>query len=77
MTLNCMAPVAQWIERWTSNPKAAGSSPAGGFYFIFIKIKYNHFIGVILPIFFTKLKIGDDFFLFFNILFINIFKIEK
>ena len=25
------APVAQWIERWTSNPAAAGSSPVGGF----------------------------------------------
>ena len=22
------APLAQWIARWTSNPKAAGSSPA-------------------------------------------------
>ena len=26
------APVAQWIERWTSNPKVAGSSPVGGIY---------------------------------------------
>ena len=25
-----VARVAQWIERWTSNPKVAGSSPAGG-----------------------------------------------
>ena len=25
-----IAPVAQWIARWTSNPKVAGSSPAGG-----------------------------------------------
>ena len=24
------APLAQWIARWTSNPKVAGSSPAGG-----------------------------------------------
>ena len=24
------ARVAQWIARWTSNPKVAGSSPAGG-----------------------------------------------
>ena len=24
------APVAQWIARWTSNPKVAGSSPARG-----------------------------------------------
>ena len=24
------APVAQWIERWTSNPKAASSILAGG-----------------------------------------------
>ena len=22
-------PVAQWIARWTSNPKVAGSNPAG------------------------------------------------
>ena len=25
-----VAPLAQWIARWTSNPKVAGSSPAGG-----------------------------------------------
>ena len=25
-----IARVAQWIERWTSNPKVAGSSPAVG-----------------------------------------------
>ena len=25
-----IAPLAQWIARWTSNPKVAGSSPAGG-----------------------------------------------
>ena len=25
-----VARVAQWIERWTSNPKVAGSSPAVG-----------------------------------------------
>ena len=24
------APLAQWLARWTSNPKVAGSSPAGG-----------------------------------------------
>ena len=24
--------MAQWIERWTSNPKVAGSSPVGGTY---------------------------------------------
>jgi hypothetical protein len=24
------SPLAQWIARWTSNPKVAGSSPAGG-----------------------------------------------
>ena len=23
------APVAQWIERWTSNPKVGGSNPSG------------------------------------------------
>ena len=28
--LNVTARVAQWIERWTSNPKVAGSSPAVG-----------------------------------------------
>ena len=27
------APLAQWIARWTSNPKVAGSSPAGGIAF--------------------------------------------
>ena len=24
-----LVPVAQWIARWTSNPKVAGSNPAG------------------------------------------------
>ena len=28
--LMLIAPLAQWIARWTSNPKGAGSSPAGG-----------------------------------------------
>ena len=30
---NPIAPVAQWIERWTSNPKVAGSSPARGIFY--------------------------------------------
>ena len=36
-------PVAQWIARWTSNPKVAGSNPAGdkdllNFNFLGIKV---------------------------------------
>ena len=30
------APVAQWIARWTSNPKVVGSSPTWGKVFIFL-----------------------------------------
>ena len=29
------APVAQWIARWTSNPKVVGSSPTWGSIFMF------------------------------------------
>ena len=29
-----VAPVAQWIARWTSNPKVAGSNPAVGILFL-------------------------------------------
>ena len=28
-TFSQPVPVAQWIARWTSNPKVAGSNPAG------------------------------------------------
>ena len=32
--LGRQAPVAQWIARWTSNPKVVGSSPTWGKYFL-------------------------------------------
>ena len=31
-------PVAQWIARWTSNPKVAGSNPAGDSTTIFLPL---------------------------------------
>ena len=34
-------PVAQWIARWTSNPKVAGSNPAGDkLFFIFSTLNF-------------------------------------
>ena len=35
MSFLSTAPVAQWIARWTSNPKVVGSSPTWGSTFMF------------------------------------------
>ncbi len=34
------APVAQWIEQWTSNPKVGGSNPSGRARFLFYAYVY-------------------------------------
>ena len=34
-----LVPVAQWIARWTSNPKVAGSNPAGDNHNIFFRFR--------------------------------------
>ena len=39
--LGQVVPVAQWIARWTSNPEAAGSSPAGDDFFRFSSINFG------------------------------------
>ena len=38
-TFSQPVPVAQWIARWTSNPKVAGSNPAGDKYILFFNFK--------------------------------------
>ena len=37
------APVAQWIARWTSNPKVVGSSPTWGKTFRFAQHSFMSF----------------------------------
>ena len=42
-----MALLAQWIARWTSNPKVAGSSPAQGmFFFLDCRFEKNTLLNV-------------------------------
>ena len=44
-------PVAQWIARWTSNPKVAGSNPAGDkLFFIFSTLNFLNEKGTKLQI---------------------------
>ena len=40
-------PVAQWIARWTSNPKVAGSNPAGDKYVLFLLREFLKFLSFV------------------------------
>ena len=40
--LGRQAPVAQWIARWTSNPKVVGSSPTWGKTFSHYSLRYSY-----------------------------------
>ena len=39
-----MAPVAQWVECWTSRPEVVGSNPAWSLYFLFLQIIQHIFV---------------------------------
>ena len=54
--------LAQWIARWTSNPKVAGSSPAQGNLLKFSRY-FSHFFPVSYPRF-TERKMGETFLYF-------------
>ena len=43
-----IASMAQWIARRTSNPKVAGSNPAGGGHFLFLVVIVTVYINTLV-----------------------------